>query len=62
VVAHHAQIKGPVHGTTTHDNSETMSLYGYGLVLYVVDASFTYQLVEQVEWTIYGSVLLGMSG
>jgi hypothetical protein len=29
---HHTQIYGPVHGATTHENSATMSLYGYGLV------------------------------
>jgi hypothetical protein len=29
---HHTQIEGPVHGATTHENSITMSLYGYGLV------------------------------
>ena len=28
---HHTQIYGPVHGATTHENSTTMSLYGYGL-------------------------------
>jgi hypothetical protein len=29
--SHHAQIKGPVRGAATHENSATMSLYGYGL-------------------------------
>jgi hypothetical protein len=29
---HHTQIRGPVHGASTHENSTTMSLYGYGLV------------------------------
>jgi hypothetical protein len=29
---HHTQIYGPVHGATTHKNSTTMSLYGYGQV------------------------------
>jgi hypothetical protein len=32
VVTHHAQIYGLVHGATTHENSTTMSLYGYDLV------------------------------
>jgi hypothetical protein len=31
VVSHHAQIWGLVHGAATHENSATMSLYGYGL-------------------------------
>jgi hypothetical protein len=31
VVSNHTQIKGPVHGVTTHENSTTMSLYGYDL-------------------------------
>jgi hypothetical protein len=31
VVSHHTQIYGLVHGVTTHDNSATMSLYGYDL-------------------------------
>jgi hypothetical protein len=31
VVSYHTQIKGPVLGATTHENSTTMSLYGYGL-------------------------------
>jgi hypothetical protein len=39
VVSYHAQISGPVHGVTTHENSTTMSLYGYGLALYVVESS-----------------------
>jgi hypothetical protein len=30
VVSHHTQIYGPIHGATTHKNSTTMSLYGYG--------------------------------
>jgi hypothetical protein len=39
-----------------------MSLYGYSLVLYVVDASLMYQLVERVELALYGSIWLVMSG
>jgi hypothetical protein len=39
VVSYHTQIKGPVHGATTHENSTTMSLYGYGLAQYVVESS-----------------------
>jgi hypothetical protein len=31
VVSYHTQIKGPVHGVTTHENSTAMSLYGYDL-------------------------------
>jgi hypothetical protein len=31
VISYHTQIEGPVHGVTTHENSATMSLYGYGL-------------------------------
>jgi hypothetical protein len=31
VASYHTQIKGPVHGATTQENSTTMSLYGYGL-------------------------------
>jgi hypothetical protein len=31
VVSYHTQIEGPVHGVTTHENSTTMSLYGYSL-------------------------------
>jgi hypothetical protein len=31
VVSHDAQILGLVHGATTHENSATMSLYGYDL-------------------------------
>jgi hypothetical protein len=31
VDSYHTQIYGPVHGATTHENSITMSLYGYGL-------------------------------
>jgi hypothetical protein len=31
VVSYHTQIKGPVHGATTHENSTTMSLCGYGM-------------------------------
>jgi hypothetical protein len=30
---------GPVHGATTHENSTTMRLYGYGLAQYVVETS-----------------------
>jgi hypothetical protein len=37
LVCHHTQIKGPVHGATTHEKSTTMSLYGYGLAQYVVE-------------------------
>jgi hypothetical protein len=39
VVSYHTQIYGPVHGMTTHENSTTMSLYGYGLAYYVVESS-----------------------
>jgi hypothetical protein len=39
LVCYHIQIYGPVHGTTTHKNSTTMSLYGYGLAQYVVGTS-----------------------
>jgi hypothetical protein len=31
VDSYHTQINGPVHVATTHENSTTMSLYGYGL-------------------------------
>jgi hypothetical protein len=31
VVSYHTQMYGPVHRVTTHENSTTMSLYGYGL-------------------------------
>jgi hypothetical protein len=31
VVSHHTQIYGLVHGVTSHDNSATMSLYGYDM-------------------------------
>jgi hypothetical protein len=31
VANYDTQISGPVHGATTHENSTTMSLYGYGL-------------------------------
>jgi hypothetical protein len=31
LVCYHTQIEGPVHGATTHENSATMSLYGYDL-------------------------------
>jgi hypothetical protein len=37
VVSYHTQILGPVHGVTTHENSPTKSLYGYGLAQYVVE-------------------------
>jgi hypothetical protein len=37
VVSYHTQIQGSVHGATTHENSTTMSLYGYGLAQYVVE-------------------------
>jgi hypothetical protein len=39
LVYYHTQIQGPVHGATTHENSATMSLYGYGLAQYVVETS-----------------------
>jgi hypothetical protein len=39
VVSYHTQISGSVHGATTHENSTTMSLYGYGLAQYVVEFS-----------------------
>jgi hypothetical protein len=39
VASYHTQIYGPVHGATTHENSTTMSLYGYGLALYAVESS-----------------------
>jgi hypothetical protein len=39
MVSYHTQIKGPVHGATTHENSTTMSLYGYGLGHYVIEFS-----------------------
>jgi hypothetical protein len=47
---------------TTHENSTTMSLYGYGLVQYVVEPSLAYQSVVRIEWTLLGSVWLGMRG
>jgi hypothetical protein len=31
VASYHTQIYRPVHEATTHENSTTMSLYGYGL-------------------------------
>jgi hypothetical protein len=39
MVSYHTQILGQVHGVTTHENSTTMSLYGYGLTRYVVEFS-----------------------
>jgi hypothetical protein len=39
VVSYHSQIYGLVHGVTTHEDSTTMSLYGYGLAQYVVEFS-----------------------
>jgi hypothetical protein len=39
VVSYHTKIYGPVYGATTHENSTTMSLYGYGLAQYVVEFS-----------------------
>jgi hypothetical protein len=53
---HHTQIHGLVHGLTTHENSTTMSLYGYGLVEYMVEPSLAYQSVVRIEWTLLGSV------
>jgi hypothetical protein len=38
-----------------------MSLYGYGLVYYVVEPSLVYQSAVRIEWTLLGSVWLGMS-
>jgi hypothetical protein len=46
----------------THENSATMSLYGYDLAYYVVEASLAYHMVERVELTLYRSAWLGMSG
>jgi hypothetical protein len=40
VVSYHTQIEGPVHGAITHENSTTMSLYGYGPAWFVVESSF----------------------
>jgi hypothetical protein len=39
VVSHHTQIYGLVRGATTNENTTTLSLYGYGLTQYVVEAS-----------------------
>jgi hypothetical protein len=39
LVCYHTQIKGPVHGVITHENSATMSLYGYDLAQYMVETS-----------------------
>jgi hypothetical protein len=39
MVSYHTKIYGPVHGGTTHENSTTMSLYGYGMAQYVVEFS-----------------------
>jgi hypothetical protein len=39
-----------------------MSLYGYGLVWYVVESSLAYQSAVRIEWTLFGSVWLEMSG
>jgi hypothetical protein len=39
LVCYHTQIYGPVHGATTHENSTTMSLYGYNRAQYVVGPS-----------------------
>jgi hypothetical protein len=39
VVSYHTPISGPIHGVTTHENSTTMSIYGYGLKQYVVEFS-----------------------
>jgi hypothetical protein len=38
-VSHQTQIYGPVHGATTHENSTTMSLYGYDQTYYMVESS-----------------------
>jgi hypothetical protein len=38
-VSYHTQIKGLIYGATTHENSTTTSLYGYGLAQYVVEFS-----------------------
>jgi hypothetical protein len=34
-----SRLLSGVHGVTTHENSATMSLYGYGLTQYVVEFS-----------------------
>jgi hypothetical protein len=39
VVMYHTKAQGPVLGAITHENSATMSLYGYGLAHYVVEFS-----------------------
>jgi hypothetical protein len=39
IVHYHTHIYGPVHGVTTHENSTTISLYGYDLAEYVVESS-----------------------
>jgi hypothetical protein len=62
VVSHHAQIEVSVHGAATHENNATMSLYGYCLAYYVVEATLADHPVERVEWTLYGCAWLGMSG
>jgi hypothetical protein len=62
MVCHHTQIEGPVHVSTTNENSTTMSLYGYGLVYYVVEPILACQSVVRIEWTVLGSVWLRMSG
>jgi hypothetical protein len=36
---YHTQILGLIHGATTHENSATMSLYGYDLAQYVVETN-----------------------
>jgi hypothetical protein len=49
VVSHRTQIYGPVHGATTHENSATMSLYGYGLAYYVVETSLGMLNMVRIE-------------
>jgi hypothetical protein len=51
-----------IRGATTHENSATMILYGYGLTWYVVEASLAYQSMDRVGWTPYRSAWLGSSG
>jgi hypothetical protein len=39
--SHHTKIYGLIHEPTTHENSTTMSLYGYDLTKYVVESSLS---------------------
>jgi hypothetical protein len=60
--SHRTQIYGPVHGATTHENSATMSLYGYGLAYYVVETSLGMPNMVRIErgsWDLTSSRCVG---